>query len=861
MWERFLIGWVNGVARYPNRCLFLILIVTALCGWVAYTQFRLNSELGELIDQTSSWRLDFDAFEAKFPDLVRTAVIVVKGTSLKGVEDATREIVAQLEAREDRFTAIAAPGSEQFFRDHALLYMSLDNLDDTADRLAEAQPMLSAVVEDGSLVGVLELLADGVENDPPTGMRTILDNLNAALSNALSERSEEVAWTDEFFDLEEARYQLIYLKPQSAYDEVLPDALVVEELRQMIAALKLREGVEVALTGEIPLQHEEIEAAIEGVSIAGWLALGLLFLVLLVGVRSGKIILATFAMLAIGVIWTSAFAMLSVGEYNTLSLVFIVMFFGLGVDFALHFSLRYQEAVNRGDLDIAHALAKSTGSVGRAISLCSLTTALGFLCFYPTAYEGLADLGIISAGGMFIACFLTFTFLPAFYARFGAPRAHEMDLPTSEGVVRWLMGHRLIVVVVIAALGMGAALLASRASFDYSTLALKDPNSESMLTLRELQREELSTDYQLVVVAEEAVDAARLDESGVVNEVRVFADLVPDDQDEKLAVLEDLQFMLWSLVETDIVDLSLDAAATKAAADNLITVIDRDGGNVSDVEVRNALSQLKDKLAQAGKAEPGVWRLWQENALTNLLQEIRWLQRALLVEEVTMSSIPDEVRARIISDNGEQLSVITPVENIAAVDALSRFISAVRDVYPNATGRPVIEWGVGQIVIQAFKDALLYALIGIGLVLILALRRVGPTLLVLCPLILAGLFTFALSVVFDKPINMANVIVLPLIFGLGVDNGIHVVDRFLGEGDVDHFMHSSTPRAVLLSTMTTIGAFAALSISPHAGTGSIGLLLTISIGFLLIFTVFLLPVLLSFLPGYSPASAMDNTTA
>ena len=93
---------------------------------------------------------------------------------------------------------------------------------------------------------------------------------------------------------------------------------------------------------------------------------------------------------------------------------------------------------------------------------------------------------------------------------------------------------------------------------------------------------------------------------------------------------------------------------------------------------------------------------------------------------------------------------------------------------------------------------------------------------------------------------MASILVLPLIFGLGVDNGIHVVDRYLGEGDVDHLMHSSTPRAVMLSTLTTIGAFAALSLSAHhrhsldwcavVGFGS---------GFLLIFTVFLLPVLLS----------------
>jgi predicted RND superfamily exporter protein len=79
-----------------------------------------------------------------------------------------------------------------------------------------------------------------------------------------------------------------------------------------------------------------------------------------------------------------------------------------------------------------------------------------------------------------------------------------------------------------------------------------------------------------------------------------------------------------------------------------------------------------------------------------------------------------------------------------------------------------------------------------------------------------------------------------------VDNGVHVIDRYRDLSDVEHLLHSSTPRAVLLSTLTTIGTFAALSLSPHLGTASIGVLLTIAVSFLLVFTVFLLPVLLSF---------------
>ena len=102
----------------------------------------------------------------------------------------------------------------------------------------------------------------------------------------------------------------------------------------------------------------------------------------------------------------------------------------------------------------------------------------------------------------------------------------------------------------------------------------------------------------------------------------------------------------------------------------------------------------------------------------------------------------------------------------------------------------------------------------------------------------------AIAVILDMPLNMAYILVVPLIFGLGVDNGIHVVERFLHNKDFASLMSSSTPRAILLSSLTTLRTFASLSLSPHQGTSSIGVLLSIAVLLLLGFTVFLLPVLL-----------------
>ena len=419
-----------------------------------------------------------------------------------------------------------------------------------------------------------------------------------------------------------------------------------------------------------------------------------------------------------------------------------------------------------------------------------------------------------------------------------------MDLPTSDRIVHFLISHRPWVLGCVLLGGVGAALVAAKASFDYSVLALKDESSESMSTLRELQGEGLSTDYQLFYLAGDGLNPANIEALETVEEVRQPTDLVPEDQLEKLYVVEDLRFMLAD-VQSDNptpepVSMQENRLALKQLRDLLGTEESR-SEHLDVILVDRFGAVLQELTEQPDEALSD----WQSNVLDGLAAELEWLNRALAVEVVSFSDLPTSVTQRLVGPQGQQLVSILPSQDIADVDALSDFITQVRGELPSATGRPVIEWGVGQIVVGSFREALTFAVIAIGVVLLLSLRSLRSMLMIMLPLGLTALCTLAFGVLVEQPINMASILVLPLIFGLGVDNGIHVVDRYLGEGDVDHLMHSSTPRAVLLSTLTTIGAFSALSLSPHMGTASIGMLLAVSVGFLLIFTIFLLPVLLA----------------
>ncbi|MFK7914277.1 MAG: MMPL family transporter [Pseudomonadales bacterium] len=852
--------WVGWISKHAAAVLVALVGGTALALWVAVDRFAINADLGGLIDQEAAWRTDFDRYERAFPDRINTLVVLVRGDSFFNVEQATRRIEGLMRADREHFRSVYAAGVDPFFRDHALLYMDADTLDDMVDRLATAQPLLATVSADPTLRGLLDRLTQGLNesgselDDHDLSANRVLELLEQSADALLDGADPTIIWTDELFASDSGLVRVINAK--GALDPLtgaeLSKAEVMRAAQTLLGAMDIPLDVSVSLTGEVALAHEEISAATAGVQTAGWLSVLLLLGVLIIGVRSGKIIVGTFALLLTGVIWTSAYAMLTVGEYNTLSIVFLVMFFGLGVDFAVHFSLRYQEAINFRLQDqgsstatrssqsviIASALLTTVRSVGKPICLCALTTAIAFLGFWPTNYQGLADLGVISAGGMVIAGFLTFTLLPAYYQLVGRIRHHNTALTSSSRLVHALTRRRVMVVVVLAICVAVAAVGARQSYFDYSVLALRDDQSGSMQALRTLQNEGLATDYSLSVLLGDPGVPAVLTTLPEVAEVVSAVDYLPADQTAKLEVLADAQDIFWDLLEPQ---PPVAAPGVRDTTRSLAALID-----ALRAQDAQRYQGLIDDLSDIANTSEQRLNIWQRAVLSNLQEELAWLRRALQVQGLVFEDLPRPLQSQLRSPAGEYLLQINPAEDLSDTASLNRFIAAVKVHIPAATGRPVIEWGVGQIVVEAFMTATAIALAGVLLILILRYRRLMDAVIILIPLMVALVFTLAAGVWFERPLNMASVLVLPLIFGLGVDNGIHVVDRFHASNDVSRLIHSSTPRAVLLSTLTTIGAFASLMLSPHQGTASIGFLLTLAVSLVLLLTVFVLPVLLSF---------------
>jgi uncharacterized protein len=228
--------------------------------------------------------------------------------------------------------------------------------------------------------------------------------------------------------------------------------------------------------------------------------------------------------------------------------------------------------------------------------------------------------------------------------------------------------------------------------------------------------------------------------------------------------------------------------------------------------------------------------------LGGLVAQLDALREALQAQKVTPESLPDELRRDWVAPDGRARVEVHPKGDGRNNDTMRRFVAAVRTVAPAAGGAPVAIQESADTIVSAFRTAGGSALAAIAVILALVLKRIRDVLLVLAPLVLAGLFTLASCVVLGLPLDFANVIALPLLLGIGVAFDIYFVMNWRrGAGGP---LQSSTARAIVFSALTTGTAFGSLALSTHPGTADMGKLLTLSLAWTLVCTLLVLPALL-----------------
>lgn len=863
-----LVRWVSGIANTPALIVGALIIVTVGMSFFVVERMAVDTKTTDMLSAELPFRQDAIALDNAFPQFSDNILIVLDGPNPDLLDDAARMLVTKLREQPKVFSDIFYPRDLPFFRRNQLLYLGTEELSDLIDRIAASQPFIGTLAKDPSISALFELIGlsvDEVQKNDSTDQGALV-NAITAISEVVEAQTKgetkHLSWQTlmsgrDFADSNLRR--LILVQPVLNFASFEPGGTAIATLRELAQSIGLqsRFSVRMRLTGSVPLAEEELESVAEGMGLAAALS-GILVLTLLGwGLKSLRLVIATILTLVCGLIWTAAFALAAVGALNLISVAFAVLFIGLSVDFGIHFALRYKEAFSKGISSNA-ALQAVAGSVGNAITLTAVTAAIGFFAFLPTDYRGLAELGLIAGGGMVIALFLNLTLLPAAIAVM-PPRRPDPSPQTSTQKLLGLSRRFPIPVLGIAILiAVSGLTLVPNAKFDFDPLNLKDETTESASTIFELLDDDQATPYSITVLVDSLKEADRIaGELSLMAPIRgtlTLSDFLPNEQESKLELIEDASFLLSSLFTEPSKSLENTRPESSPDIEELQQRLSRylEQPDSEDAPLTQAIQELDHVLsmfdAKYGK-DDAAWRQLHVSLLSTLPGRLSLLREGLdATAPVTESDLPASILARQIAPDGRARLEIYPKGDMRDAKELKRFVSAVRTVAPRATGAPVVVLEAGNTVIAAFIQAAITAALAIVVLLILLLRSLRNVTLVFAPLMLAGILTVAASVLAGLPFNFANVIVLPLLFGLGVASAVHLLSRERIEKDAIDVLETSTPRAVIFSALTTIGSFATIALSSHPGTSSMGVLLTIAIISTMIATLFVLPAMMRFWP-------------
>ncbi|MEJ2231488.1 MAG: MMPL family transporter [Nitrospirales bacterium] len=580
---------------------------------------------------------------------------------------------------------------------------------------------------------------------------------------------------------------------------------------------------------------------------------------LLIAFHSWRLMVVTLLTLFVGLSLSAGFATVAVGQLNILSLAFAVLFIGLAVDYAIHLCLRYQELLGLGN-EPYQAIRKSLQDVGPALVLCAVTTGLGFYTFVPTNYAGMSELGLISGTSMFIGLLVSLVVLPAILVVF-PPSGKDCRFPPSDQglkpvyqfpihhgqAIRW---GTIIVLLV-------SALLLPRASFDWNPHNLRDPHVESVQALDDLLEDKTGAPWTLTLLTsqDKITDyVAKLRALESVNKVLTIHDFIPQQQVGKFFLLEEL--MEWFFPQGSDSDFSpppTDQGSLMTAMQSFLTIMDEhirkttlekeDNPAVRlRAEIRNLFMRL-DNLDQ--KSQKDLLDRLDKSLLgsipTGPINIAAAREKGPIIEE----DLPRELVERWVSRDGTYRLEVYPQNDLRNKVALEHFVNEVRSIAPQVTGLPVIYMDGGNEVAWAFRQAFVSAFLVIVVILAIVLRNIWDILLVILPLGLAAISLVGYTVIFNLPFNYANIIALPLIFGLGADSGIHIVERMRRRpAECEAFLRSGTIRGVFFSSLTTILSFSNLAYTSHVGIASMGQLLSLGVLLTLIGCLVVLPAFL-----------------
>lgn len=839
MLQSVVVAIVRACTRFASLVVVLGLLLAVGAGYYTSHHFAINTDINSLIAQNLDWRQRDQQFDKAF-DRDATILAVVEARTPEMATAAADALFAKLKDNKTEFQSMQQLGAGEFFEKNGLLFLPTEEVGKITGQFESAAPLIEIMAGDPSirgLTGALETGLAGVKRGQVKldSTERPFNQIAETVETVLNKGNAIFSWRELVSDkpLEDSdKRAFIEFKPILDYNALEPGKGATDAIRKAAVDLDFatKYQARVRLTGPVPIANEEYATVQEGAIVNGVGTVLVVLLILWLALHSSKIIFAVFVNLFVGLALTTAAGLMMVGSFNLLSIAFAVLFVGLGVDFGIQYSVRYRsERYKHNDLTGALVLAAKRSAV--PLSLAAMATAAGFLCFLPTDYKGISELGQIAGVGMLVAFVSSITVLPAMLKLLNPPGEMEpVGYAFLAPLDYFLEKHRVLVVGGTLVLALAGLPLLYFLKFDFNPMNLRNPKAESIATFLDLRKDPNTgaNAVNVMTTSEEQAKQveAKLEKVPQVLRVMSLDSFVPEDQQPKLKLIAQGAKILNPALNPDQIDAAPsdqeNVEALKSSVDNLRR-------NAGDAKGPGAVAsrRLADALDKLANSDEATRNKAQDVFVTPMKIVFDQLRNAMQAEPVTLKSLPPDLVNAWKSKDGIIRVEAQPKGDPNDNDTLRKFAAAVLEAEPTAIGGPVSILKSGDTVVRAFIHAGIYALLVIGLLLWITLRRIVDVLMTLVPLLVAGAVTLEICVLIGLPLNFANIVAFPLLLGVGVAFKIYYVVAW--RSGRTNLLQTSLTRAIFFSALTTATAFGSLWLSSHPGTSSMGKLLALSL--------------------------------
>jgi uncharacterized protein len=886
---RWLARWVcahPGWSAWPH----LVMVGLAVAFTVRYLEFSVDRN--DLVGADKEYHRNFLAYQREFQAQDELVVIVESEDTEKNRQFVER-LGARLQNEPELFTDILFNNDVKMLGNKALLFFPEEELESLRATLLEYQPVLQQFVQATNLLSLFRQVNYQFRTAPreiSPEVEPLLDALPAlerivrqaesslrrpgippspgisALFDARQEAEQQI-----YITFDEGR---LFLLTARARMQALNQP-AVNRLRELVDAIHIEvPGVNAAITGESVLEFDEMAQSQRDTMLAGTVALILVALIFTYGYRESGRPLKAIVCLIVGLAYTLAYATAVIGHLNILTITFVPMLVGLAIDFGIHLVTRYEEELRQGRSEF-QAIELAMVHTGQGIFTGCFTTAGAFFAMALTDFRGIQEMGIICGGGLLICLVPMMTLLPSLLLRGRQnvldhqPRTRQLNRARIEQL--WLR-RPVVLIGVTVGLCVLAWTGAKRVEFDYNLLNLQTRDLPAVALERKLIQTTDRSVLYAVVIAQSLEEALELEQRvktlRPVASVDSMARFLAEDQTRKLQLIrilkEDLRDIQFAPTDPEPVDIRT-LSATLWRMQGYLGLARQAAAEGGDADLAHELRQLRQAIGRlrqtmlAQDRDHAARRLAQfQQALFDDIQEtFEALRSQDTSGPMQIADLPATLRGRFISHSGDlHLIQVYPAMDIWERPNQEVFIDGLRtELDPEGTGLPVITGTPVQLfeytalLRQSYEEAAWYSLGAIALLVFIHFRSLICVLLALLPVGVGALWMTGLMGLFGQAFNPANIMTLPLVIGIGVTSGIHILNRFFEEKDPG-ILGKSTGKAVVVAGLTSVVGFGSLMLAKHQGIASLGFVMAVGTTTCLAAALTILPALLRVLGSW-----------